>query len=37
MDTSSSEEEYSQNEEVTIQLRRSPRQVRPPEKYKDYE
>jgi predicted choloylglycine hydrolase len=37
MDTSSSEEESSQNrEEVTIQLRRSSRQVCPPEKYKYY-
>jgi hypothetical protein len=37
MDTSSSEEESSQNgEEVTSQLRRSSRQVHPPEKYKDY-
>jgi hypothetical protein len=37
MDTSNSEEEYSQNkEEITNQLSRSSRQVRPPEKYKDY-
>jgi hypothetical protein len=37
MDTSSSEEESSQNrEEVTNPLRRSSRQVRPLEKYKDY-
>jgi hypothetical protein len=37
MDTSSNEEESSQNrEEVTSQLRRSSRQVGPPEKYKDY-
>jgi len=37
MDTSRSEEESSQDEEqVTSQLRRSSRQVCPPEKYKDY-
>ena len=37
MDILNIEEESSQNEEqVTDQLRRSSRQVRPPEKYKDY-